>query len=941
VSVYVALDLETTGLDPEQDEIIEVGAVRFTEDRVLDTYQSFVNPRRPLSTRIQRLTGIRPSDLERAPSFAVIAPEVEAFIGSDPVVGQNVRFDLDFLARRGVTARGPVYDTRDLAALLLPHLRRPSLRTIVEELLIEFPVQHRALEDAKAAQQAFLLLKERLREVEPDLLAEAARLSEASDWGLRFLFREFARVGPLTATALTASRLMGQGRTFATIARPKPCGPDLRPSPDPRPVTPQEVRELLEERAARLIRGFERREEQLAMAEAVRKALTHGERLVVEAGTGVGKSLAYLVPSALHAVRNGVRVVVSTNTINLQEQLIGNDIPLVQRLLEDAGVEGLRATQLKGRRNYLCLLRCATASSPQRQQTLSADEARVLVKIAFWLPRTETGDVAELALTQGEDQVWNRLSAQEESCSSSNCPFVRDGSCFLVRARKRAEASHLVVVNHALLLSDIRTEGALIPSHAHVVIDEAHHLESEATRQFGFEASEERLLNLLDDIHVRMGRDRDGGLVGACRALTRGPLFGGGLAGTLGPLAEATGKAREQLTRFFRALPPFLREHLAGESDYDDTLLITRAIRVQPAWADLETSWEEASAALDDVASHLERLFAALEEMALAGGADHLALDSLLTQAGEALSETRQLKQGVDDIVLREHHELVCWLSISRRTGAVTVASAPLRVSDILREKLFEARESVVLTSATLSSDGHFQYLNERLGLDDPRELLVGSPFDYERSTLVLVPRDLPQPGDHGYQRAVEEALIDLCRASEGRALVLFTSYAALRATYRAIRGVLEEDDILVLAHGIDGSPRQLIEQLRDHPRTVVLGTSSFWEGVDVVGEALSLLVIARLPFSVPSDPVFQARSAQYDDPFNEYAVPQAVLRFKQGFGRLIRRKTDRGVMVVLDQRVFGKRYGTTFLNSLPACRIREVAVRELAGAARAWLAQA
>ncbi|HXF50845.1 MAG TPA: helicase C-terminal domain-containing protein [Dehalococcoidia bacterium] len=931
--VYVALDLETTGLDPEHDEIIEVGAVRFTEEGVLDTYQTFVNPRRPLSARIQRLTGIRPADLERAPSFGAVAREIEAFIGEEPVVGQNVRFDLDFLARRGVIVRGPAYDTRDLAALLLPHLRRHNLRTIVEELLIDFPVQHRALEDAKAAQKAFLLLRERLLEVEPELLAEAARLSASSDWGLRVLFHELRDNGngrPSAAPRLAAP----------SVAPPKPAASELEPKPNPRPVTAQEVRELLETRAARVMEGFERREEQLAMAEAVRRALTDGERLVVEAGTGVGKSLAYLAPAALHAVRNGARVVISTNTINLQEQLVSNDIPLVRRLLEDAGVRGLRATQLKGRRNYLCLLRWTAASAPTRQQPLSADEARVLVKIAFWLPKTETGDVAELALTQGEDQIWNRLSAQEASCSSSNCPFVRDGSCFLVRARKRAEAAHLVVVNHALLLSDLRTDGALIPPYNHVIIDEAHHLESEATRQFGFEASEQRLLDLLDAVHVRVGRDRDGGLVGACRALTRGPLFGAGLSAALGPLADATGRARERLARFFAALPPFMREHIAGESDYDETLLITRAIRVQPAWADLEALWEDASAALGDVVSHLERLALALEDMKASGEADAVTLDALLTQASEALLEAEALRTGVDDIILRENHDLVCWLSVSRRTGAVSVASAPMRVSDILRERLFEAKESVVLTSATLSSDGHFQYLNDRLGLESPRELLLGSPFDYERSTLVLVPRDLPQPGDHGYQRAVEEALIDLCRASEGRALALFTSYAALRATYGAIRGPLEEDGILVLAHGIDGSPGQLIEQLRDHPRTVVLGTSSFWEGVDVVGEALSLLVIARLPFSVPTDPIFQARSTQYDDPFNEYAVPQAVLRFKQGFGRLIRRKTDRGVMVVLDQRALGKRYGATFLNSLPACRVREVSVRELAGATRSWLAQ-
>lgn len=932
MSVYVALDLETTGLDPGRDEIIEVGAVRFDEERILDTYQTLVSPGHALSQRVQRLTGIRPSDLESAPPFAAVAREVEAFLGSDPVVGQNIEFDLRFLARKGVTPSGPAYDTRDLAVLLLPHLQRRNLRTIVDELLIEFPVQHRALEDARAAQQAFLLLRERLLEVDPGLLADAARLSGASDWGLRFLLREVAE----RAGAFTAAR----PKNGAFVRRPSPPAPEIGRGGGPGTVGQAEVHALLSEAAAQVIDGFERRDEQIAMAEAVRRAFVEGERLVVEAGTGVGKSLAYLVPAGLFAARKETRVVISTNTINLQEQLMGQDIPLTRTLLREAGVEGIRAALLKGRRNYLCLLRWSTATSQQRQQPLSADEARVLVKIAFWLPRTETGDVAELALTQGEEQVWNRLSAQEEACAPSTCPFVRDGTCFLLRARQRAEAAHLVVVNHALLLSDIRAGGNLIPAYDRVVIDEAHHLESEATRQFGFEASEEEVAGFLDTVHTRAGRDRDGGLVGACRGLAQGPLFGGRLAGALAPLVEAVGRARQQVTGFFEALPPFMHEHSAGENEYDESLLLSRAIRVQPGWARIEALWEEAGSALGDVVSFLEQLHSALEDAALDSAAD-AGLDTLLGDVAAAIAEGRRLRDGIDHAILQDDRELVCWLTIGKRTGAAGVAYAPLRVSDLLRDELFHRKEGVVLTSATLSADGHFGYLNERLGLDNPRELMLGSPFDYASSTLVLVPRDLPRPGDHAYQRSLEAAVADLCLASQGRALVLFTSYAALRETYRAIRGRLEEEDIVVLGHGIDGSPRQLVEQLREHPRTVVLGTSSFWEGVDVVGEALSLLVMAKLPFSVPTDPVFQARSAQYDDAFYEYAVPQAVLRFKQGFGRLIRRKTDRGVMVVLDQRALGKRYGATFLNSLPACQVREVSVRELADATKAWLDRA
>ena len=243
-------------------------------------------------------------------------------------------------------------------------------------------------------------------------------------------------------------------------------------------------------------------------------------------------------------------------------------------------------------------------------------------------------------------------------------------------------------------------------------------------------------------------------------------------------------------------------------------------------------------------------------------------------------------------------------------------------------------------TSATLSTEDHFEYIRERLGLPEARELLLGSPFDYARSAVVFVPQDMPEPNQRGYASALQEALIPLCRASEGRALILFTSYAALRAAYYGTKRQLEEEEILVQGHGIDGSPKRLLNVLREHPSTVVLGTATFWEGVDVVGEALSLLVIARLPFSVPTDPVFQARSDLFDEPFAQYALPQAFLRFKQGFGRLIRRKTDRGVMVVLDRRIRSKSYGGAFQRSLPACEVQDAPLRDLPRLVADWLAQ-
>jgi DNA polymerase-3 subunit epsilon/ATP-dependent DNA helicase DinG len=933
---YVSLDLETTGLDPEVDEIIEVGAVRFDATGVLDTYHSFVNPGRKLEYRIALLTGIPADELERAPHFGSIAPEIERFVGMDPIVGQNPTFDTGFLARKGVQLVGPTYDTFDLASLLLSGLQQHSLGAIADHLGIEFTNRHRADADAEAAMRVFAALRQRLAASPPHLLAEVDRIASASDWPLRHLFREIA---------LEHQRGPGDGEHegFVHGFVKTPVAIDEPPAPSTRRVAvpPDEAAALITSGAAQAtIAEFEQRPEQASMARAVAEAIAEGDQLVVEAGTGVGKSLAYLLPSALHAVRNNSRTVISTNTINLQEQLFGQDIPIARRLLAEAGIapDELRVAQLKGRRNYLCLLRWSGTS---HASNLSSDEARVLIRLLFWLGHTDTGDRAELNLRREEDAAWGRISAQDGGCLSMQCAYVRDGSCFLLRAKKRAEAAHLLIVNHALLLSDVRTGGNVLPEYQHLVIDEAHHLEDEATSQFGFATSEVEVMAWVDRIHIRASRDREGGLVGTVFAATRVAQQAIGPAPQLQSIARAlmqvTARARDGVPAFFRALQEFGRQQSSGRNDYDERIQINRGMRVQPDWADIETAWFDAEAAIADVLGVVEELHAALMQVDADGILDR---DAVIAEAADLFDEGEKLRAGLTQIIAKDERDTICWLTMSRRDASPSLASAPLSVAETLRAKLFASKESVVLTSATLSTEENFDYIKGRVGFEDARELLLGSPFDYHSSTLILAPSDMPEPNQQGYLAALQTAIIELVRASEGRALVLFTSHSGLRAAYQGIKRQLEEQDILVLGQGIDGAPRQLLATLKQNHRTVILGAASFWEGVDVTGEALSLLIMARLPFPVPSDPVFQARSELFDQPFEQYAVPQAILRFKQGFGRLIRRKTDRGVMVVLDRRFRSKRYGDAFLRSLPPCDLREVPLRELGGEAAAWLAQ-
>lgn len=924
-SRYVAIDTETTGLDPETDEIIEVAAIAFTTQGIEAEFNTLIRPRNLPSYQIERLTGIKGSSLKDAPLFSTVAAELADFIGRSPIVGQSVNFDIEFLRRAGVTTVAPVIDTWDLAQLLLPGLPDYSLRGIAEHLQIAFPVRHRAHADAEAALRVFLTLRQRLFDLPLWLLHELERLALVGDWSVAVPIREVLdELGSKTADQA--------GLAADLLAKPAEIAKALSGGGEER-VGAREARELLGRvgQLPGLFSEFERRPEQERMAAAVATALGDGRHLVVEAGTGTGKSLAYLVPAALQAIRRGERVVVSTDTIGLQEQLIEKDLPAVEALLASVEREPLRIASLKGRRNYLCLQRW-TAARHAGPQTI--EEARLHARLLVWLSATQTGDRAELGLHSSYDAAWARLSSENTSCIQTGCPFVRQGTCFLDRARRRAAAAHVLVVNHALLLSDLATGGHVLPPYDHLIIDEAHNLEDEATARFAFRATRGDVSDFLDRVG-RRGSDRSG-IAGSLADAMRGTaqiLAPSAYLASLGAaLQAAAGRARARIAEPFNLLEQALRE-FGPENQSDDRLLITRSTRVQPVWSDLQIAAENLDNALGDVLRSLE----ALQELL---GTDQglLNQDALLAEVEDVLQLGLGLREGLARAILADDTSLICWLERSRQTGEVAISTAPLEVASILREQLFETRRSVILTSATLSAGGSFDFFRSRIGLDDADELMLGSPFDYERSTLLALPQDLPEPNEPDFVRQTSDLLIEACRASGGRALVLFTAYGMLNAIYSEIKPALEAEGILVLAHGVDGSPRQLLAALRENPRTVILGTASFWEGVDIAGDALSLLVIVRLPFAVPSDPIYQARSGLFDMPFDEYALPQAVLRFRQGFGRLIRSKSDRGVLIVLDRRLFARKYGEVFMQSIPQCTVRQLASREIPEQIASWL---
>lgn len=939
---FVALDLELTPFSGDQHRIIEVAAVRFLGGNVADSFSTLVDPCCGLNHRVEMLTGIHQREVDAAPCLEDVLPRLIAFVGGDPLVGQSIDLDLQWLAASGVHLANKVYDTFELASLLLPGLPAYDLGTIARSLGVELEQEHRALGDALVAGRVFLTLADRAAQLSLEVLMRINTLTaQLPDWPFTELFREAQRLRlrehyqerrtQHPALSTQHSALDGEPLLFSAAT---PSRPSLRPSPEPVPVDGEELRSLLRPggAVASALPGFEAREEQLTMMEAVSQALNRSEHLLVEAGTGTGKSLAYLLPAIYYAVRNGRRVLVSTNTINLQDQLYHKDIPILQGCLPLR----FRTALLKGRANYLCLRRWLVLS---RSPNLSPAETLLLVKTLVWLSTTETGDRGELNLSTTDSGLWSRVSAQAESCALGNCPQFRRGSCFVLRARRNAESAHILVVNHALLLSDLATSGGILPEYSHVIVDEAHHLEEEATEQLGFTLSMGDLSSFLAALHQVNQAQRAAGflpeVVGALRDRQL-PRDTATSVRTLALAAEgAVKKATEETRFFFESLSCFLHDHVEDRSRSGARLRITSAVRAQPGWSEVEVRWAELSQKLESLRRELLRLEITLET---------LEEGQLLEREG-IVAEMAGFQVYLDRVCTHGERVLstpspngIYWLGGGIALEDLAIGSAPLHVGEALNNVLFSCKDSVILTSATLTTEGSFDFIRERLGLEGARELVVGSPFDYKRSTMLYVVHDLPEPTRPSSQRAVEATIANLVLTLEGRTLVLFTSHAQLRLTCSSIRARLEERGILVLAHGLDGSRRRLLQAFKSSPKAVLMGTSSFWEGIDVVGEALSCLVIVKLPFSVPTDPIFAARSEAFEEPFRQYSVPQTILRLKQGFGRLIRSRTDRGVVVILDSRVGSKFYGPAFIHSLPRCTVRMGPAAHLAESAKAWL---
>ena len=928
---FVALDIETTGLDPQREAILEIGAVRFNGRRVEQEWSTLVNPGRRVPTFITQLTGISNQMVAQAPPISDVRAGLQDFVGDAVIIGHNVRFDLSFLQRYRLFTYNETIDTYEMASVLLPNASRYGLGSLASQLVVPLPATHRALDDALVTHGVYLRLHELALNLPLDLLADIVRLGEQVDWGgylgFRYALQERSKETMRARPAAQPARGPWFGEEYDLRGAPL-----LVPNEEFHDLDPEEVSSILEYGGefSHHFPEYEFRPQQVEMVQAVTEALSQEKHLLVEASTGIGKSFAYLIPAALYSTTNNTRVVISTNTINLQDQLINKDIPDLQEAL---GLD-FRAAVRKGRANYLCPRRLENL---HRRGAESAEEMRVLGKILVWMLETQSGDRADINLNGvPEREIWQRISADDEACTQETCLNRTGGACPFYRARLAAQSAHILIVNHALLLADVATGNRVLPEYEHLIIDEGHHLEDASTNALSFRVSHFEVVRMLREL----GGSNSGAIGYAVKAVEN--LLSPSDRATFNQVASRITDYAfqfEQLSqKFFTGLDRFLLEIREGEpvGQYAHQERILPASRTQPGWDAVEVLWDEAEHTLTGILEHLEMVAQALADLV-----DVLSEESQDTfnQVSSLFRRFSELRENLNGFIFEPGSNTIYWVEVKPDGRMPSLHAAPLHIGPLMERFLWHEKASVILTSATLTAAGEFDYLRERLQAVDAYELALGSPFDYENAALLYLANDIPEPKQRsGYQHAVNQTILDLCRSVGGRTLVLFTSYAQLRATSQAISPLLAEDEIVVYEQGEGASSSSLLESFRSTEKAVLLGTRAFWEGVDVPGEALSVLVITKLPFDVPSDPIIAARAETFEDPFYQFAVPEAILRFRQGFGRLIRTQSDRGVVAVLDQRVLSKRYGRSFIESLPNCTTQVGPSNKLARAAEDWL---
>ena len=910
---FVCLDTETTGLD-ETAEIIEIGMVKVVDGQIADHYSQLVKPSCPIPDTIIQLTGIDNEMVEEQPYWSGIEKVVLDFIGDATLVAHNVSFDRGMLENHlQRVLPNPWVDTHDMAKIFLPTLTSYKLISIAGALEIDSQGFHRALQDADTTAQVLLKLTDLACQLDPNTMSRILSVFKDQDCGLTTL---------LSAIQTDIVAHAEIGKTYATDK--------LAPVYGKRPLLSfSETRKFFEPGGlmAQAAPSYQHRPQQLEMQQTIVNAFLTESHGIIEAGTGTGKSFAYLLPALLWAYENQCRVLVSTNTIALQEQLYHKDVPFLKQCLDFDFPVALS----KGRSNYICMRRFEQYL--KQSDNVSWTEKLFLAQLVHWLSFTEQGDKETLNLNKLEQQYWASVASQTETCLGGQCSMFRH--CYYMRNRKECENSMLIITNHALLLQNLKLENQILPSYEHIIIDEAHNLEDEATRQF------------TDTIDLEFMRKTAQHLLRSNSVVSR-------IVNKVKDLHGDTDSYNDLLLtqRQLKEDIGFLEQHIKTAIDF---IFTVSQLAHSNEWRITEKErktewWQQLAAQLsrigDLVTTIHHRLSHIRNQIDMFEDLDLLAKELVFSQSW--FSEQQNF---IETFLSEKRKHDIYWIEYTRSSWGSNLcfSVAPIDVMPLLKERLFDSNKSVILTSATLAIANNLKYTAQLYLLAEEEYLsyITPSPFNYQKQSCIAIPTDLTdysQVSEEVYSRMLIDSLSQIFQAVTGGVLVLFTSYAMLNKTYFALKRNPDLQHFNILAHGQDGNRTSILQSLNKTENTIVLGANSFWEGVDVKGTGLTTLIITKRPFQPPTRPITSAKmeyiQSQGKNSFAAYSLPQAILKFRQGCGRLIRSVDDWGAIIILDKRLLSKGYGKEFINSLPKQPIIRKPLAEVCQLLHNWMQQ-
>jgi len=911
---FVALDIETTGLSEQKDEIIEIAAIRFKGGIVTEVFDSFVRPRGRVPKFIQFLTHISIEQLSSAPELKEVLGKLKQFVGKSPLVGHNIAFDMGFINHNMVmTGDFPLlnerWDTADVSRIYYPFTTDHKLGTMVRYCGITLENAHRA--DADATATGYLLLKmadhitDHYTMVTNSRILSLARMAQLESCGFLELVLEHQK-----ATAISAPPTA------------KVTSPYFNLIDNSIPATPNPaIDSVFGENGlfAHSFPNFEFRYGQVQMAKAVEEAFKKSEHLVVEAGTGVGKSFAYLVPSLEFAHRNKSKVVVSTNTKNLQEQLFFKDLPQLKKILPVP----FKAVLVKGRENYVCERRWEEMVT---QRELSAWDAQSLLHLYIWKMHTLTGDVSENSSFDRSRYsiTWHKVCSDRYLCGNRKCMHYK--KCHVMSLRKEIEDASVVVANHALLLSDLRMENTTLGEYNYLVVDEAHNLMASASKHLGSSLSYTDAIVLFNQLSSSSKKSRSGYLSQLAKALEKSVLTEE-KKNQLGSQAEHLAKVIDTAKAPLMDLFNMASAKCSAANSYNKL-----RIKTVDEGGDIFHLLDTFGRCFKDIINAtqaLHNILSSMESKQVPAYEQHM---ENLDAFGMRL---REMEGVILTILNPDLENFALWIENNpkpdRNVPAAVLNYAPVEVNSYLCKTLYEDVPSIVFTSATLAIRGSFKYFMNQSGLGMLTEknvvqTIVDSPFDYDEQSKLLIGGFLPEPKDKFFPNQALNCLKQIFHTVDVGTMTLFTSYRDLDAAFDFVADDLYHSSRSLYAQGKGGSRSSILEEFKRAKNAVLLGTSSFWEGVDVQGESLSLLIIYKIPFQVPSEPLVEAYIDKLErenkDSFMHYMLPNALLRIRQGFGRLIRSTSDRGLVLILDSRVSKKYYGSFFKEILPGQHI-------------------